>query len=123
MLQSPLRGRTVEMSKIGTVLSRAIEGRGGVVLVEGRAGLGKSRLLEEAQAMAAGIDVRTCFGRADADDNAVQLAPVMAACFAGAAPLLSRSDRSTLRAVGADRYWVLLELRTCSNEPRSTVRC
>src|SRR5712691_11243679 len=95
----PLRGRDAEMAAINAALGQARDGRGGVLLVEGGAGLGKSRLLEEAVRLAGRAGVRAAVGRADADDNAVPLAPLMAACFDGNAPLLDRSDLSGLPCV------------------------
>src|SRR6266568_2383440 len=106
----PLRGRDAEMAAINAALGDARDGRGGVLLVEGGPGLGKSRLLEEAVSLAGRAGVRAAMGRADADDNVVPMAPLMAACFGGNAPLLDRSDLSALRALREDRYWVLLEL-------------
>src|SRR5260370_5413200 len=106
----PLRGREAEMAVIDAALGEARDGRGGVLLVEGGAGLGKSRLLEEAVRLAGRASARPAVGRADVDDDVVPLAPLMSACFGGHAPLLDRSDLSALRVLGEDRYWVLLEL-------------
>src|SRR6266702_3092737 len=106
----PLRGRDAEMAAINAALGDARDGRGSILLVEGGAGLGKSRLLEEAVSLAGRAGVRAAMGRADVDDNVVPMAPLMAACFGGNAPLLDRSDLSALRALREDRYWVLLEL-------------
>src|SRR5260370_19630993 len=106
----PLRGRDAEMAVIDAALGEARDGRGSVVVVEGGAGLGKSRLLEEAVRLAGRAGVRAAMGCADADDNAVPMAPLMSACFGGKAPLLDRSDLSALRALREDRYWMLLEL-------------
>src|SRR6266446_2812258 len=106
----PLRGRDAELAVIDAALGQARDGRGGVLLVEGGAGLGKSRLLEEAVSLAGRAGLRAAVGRADVDDNAVPLAPLMSACFGGNAPLLDRSELSALRVLGRDRYWVLLEL-------------
>jgi hypothetical protein len=106
----PLRGRDAELAVIDVALGQARDGRGGVLLVEGGAGLGKSRLLEEAVSLAGRAGLRAAVGRADVDDNAVPQAPLMSACFGGNAPLLDRSELSALRVLGGDRYWVLLEL-------------
>jgi predicted ATPase len=106
----PLRGRASEKAVIDAALANALRGQGGVVLVEGRAGFGKTRLLEEALRAATRAGVRAGFGRADADDAAVPLAPLMSACFGGSSPLLSGDDRAVLRIIGKDRSWVLLEL-------------
>ncbi len=96
----PLRGRDAELAVIDAALSQARDGRGGVLLVEGGAGLGKSRLLEEAVSLAGRAGLRAAVGRADVDDNAVPLAPLMSACFGGNAPLLDRSELSALRVLG-----------------------
>src|SRR5712691_4919503 len=106
----PLRGRDAEMAVINAALGDARDGRGGVLLIEGGAGLGKGRLLQEAVSLAGRAGVRAAAGRADVDDNVVPMAPLMAACFGGNAPLLDRNDLSALRVQGEDRYWVLLEL-------------
>jgi DNA-binding CsgD family transcriptional regulator len=106
----PLRGRDAEMAVIDAALGGARDGRGGVLLVEGGAGLGKSRLLEEAVSRAGRAGVRAAVGQADVDDNVVPMAPLMAACFGGNASLLDRNGLSALRVLRGDRYWVLLEL-------------
>src|SRR5712691_2020703 len=106
----PLRGRDAEMAAIDAALGAARDGRGSVLLVEGGPGLGKSRLLEEAVSLAGRAGVRAAVGCADVDDNVVPMGPLMSACFGGDAPLLDRSDLSSLRAPREDRYWVLLEL-------------
>ena len=53
---SPLRGRDGESALIGQLLSAAVRGEGSIVVIEGPAGFGKTRLLRSAveQASAAG---------------------------------------------------------------------
>src|SRR5260370_23196130 len=99
----PLRGRDAEMAAIDAARGGGRERRGSVILIEGGAGLGKSRLLEEAVCLAGRAGVRAAVGRADVDDNVVPMAPLMSACFGGNAPLLDRSDLSALRALATDR--------------------
>jgi predicted ATP-dependent serine protease len=43
-----LRGRTVELRTLADALGRAAGGRPAIVVIEGEAGIGKSRLLAEA---------------------------------------------------------------------------
>jgi predicted ATPase len=88
----------------------ALGGQGAVVVIEGRAGFGKSRLLAEALSRAEGEGIRTALGRADVDESVMPLAPLLSACFGGSSPLLDHADLSVLRSSGADRYWQLLEL-------------
>jgi len=55
--QSALVGRRWELSAIESLLDRAVEGHGAVVTVVGSPGIGKSRLVREVTAMAAGREV------------------------------------------------------------------
>jgi predicted ATPase len=49
----PLRGRGGELAVIGARLDEVRSGVGSVIIVEGRAGLGKTRLLDACASMAA----------------------------------------------------------------------
>ncbi|MFK0286020.1 AAA family ATPase [Streptomyces sp. NPDC090499] len=59
---SPLIGRDEELLRLGEVLERARDGRGQAVLVSGDAGVGKTRLLDEVAARAAGGGARVVTG-------------------------------------------------------------
>jgi class 3 adenylate cyclase/tetratricopeptide (TPR) repeat protein len=61
-----LVGRTQERKQLAERLAALRGGHGGVLLIEGEAGIGKSRLLDELVAQAAGQPVRTLVGAADA---------------------------------------------------------
>src|SRR5260370_33307576 len=100
----PLRGGDADTAVMDAALGEARDGRGGVVLGEGGAGLGKSRLLEEAVRLAGRASARPAVGRADVDDNVVPLAPLMSACFGGHAPLPDRSGLSAPRLPGEGPY-------------------
>jgi DNA-binding NarL/FixJ family response regulator len=64
-VRSPvLVGRRSELAAIDALLDSVERGRGGVVLVVGEAGIGKSRLLAEASARARRRGLATLFGRA-----------------------------------------------------------
>ena len=58
----PIRGRAGELKVIGALVTAAARGRGGVLVIEGPPGIGKSRLLTEVMALADKSGVRTLFG-------------------------------------------------------------
>ena len=62
-VESNLVGRRWEMSAVGGLFDRAVDGHGAVVGVVGPPGIGKSRLVREVSAMAAtrGVEVFTAF--------------------------------------------------------------
>jgi DNA-binding CsgD family transcriptional regulator/predicted negative regulator of RcsB-dependent stress response len=59
-----IRGRAAEMAALGEALDRAASGRPAVVLIEGEAGIGKSRLLDDALADAGARGMQMAVGRA-----------------------------------------------------------
>ena len=60
----PIRGRAGELKVIGALVTALVQGRGGVLVIEGPPGIGKSRLLTEVMALADKSGVRTLFGEA-----------------------------------------------------------
>lgn len=61
---SPLVGRDQELAQLAAVLKEAASGRGGVVLVHGEAGIGKTRVAQELVAEAGARGFRSAWGRA-----------------------------------------------------------
>jgi predicted ATPase len=103
----PLVERDRELAIIEAALDRARTGAGGVVLVEGVAGLGKSRLLREAAALAYRTGMRTLRGRgAEAEREfafglALQLfEPVLEGPAADRAALRSEARSARQRLLG-----------------------
>src|ERR1700677_4425266 len=86
-----VRGRDAELTLLGQHLDQVLSGVGSVVLVEGGAGMGKSRLLGEVAAMARRLSIRVGSGVADPGDTVVQLSVLMEALFEGPAPILGRA--------------------------------
>ncbi|HXT35206.1 MAG TPA: diguanylate cyclase, partial [Chloroflexota bacterium] len=60
--QSRLVGRHDEIRRLRTGLEAACQGRGGVLIVEGEAGIGKTRLVEEVASLAGMLGMRVLHG-------------------------------------------------------------
>jgi len=106
----PVRGRDRELAALAAQLDRLRTGTGTLTLIEGGAGLGKSRLLGEAESLARGQSIRVGSGLAAAGESIVQLSALMEALFGGASPLLDRASLSADRASPEQRYWLLQDL-------------
>ena len=85
---SVLLGRVEERARLDALLSGAREGRSGVVLVRGTAGIGKTALLEYAVGSADGFQVV----RASGVESEMELA--FAALHQVCSPFLSGLDRT-----------------------------
>ncbi len=105
-----VRGRDAEVTVLGQQLDQLLSGVGTVVLLEGGAGMGKSRLLEEVAAMAGRLSIPVGYGRADPADTVVQLAALMDALFDGSSPILERAQLGDAHASPEQRYWLLQDL-------------
>ncbi len=69
-LQSvPLVGRSPQVATLEQRLDRAVEGKGGLVLIGGESGVGKSRLVEELRAIALARGAILVQGQADAEQR------------------------------------------------------
>ncbi len=110
--RQPVRGRGDDLATIGRHLDQLLSGIGWVIVVEGAAGLGKSRLLQEAVTMARRLSIKVGSGAADPGDNVVQLAPLMEALFDGPEPILERAELHSEHTSPEQRYWLLQDLET-----------
>jgi DNA-binding CsgD family transcriptional regulator/tetratricopeptide (TPR) repeat protein len=113
---APLRGRDGELAVIGEQLAYARRGRGTVLLAEGRAGSGKTRLLAEAAAMAARAGFRVGMGAVAPGDQVVPMGGLVAALFDGREPLIDPGARHRLHYLPEQRYWLLEELESLLEE-------
>src|SRR3984957_13968556 len=105
-----VRGRDAELTLLGQHLDQVLSGVGSVVLVEGGAGMGKSRLLGEVAEMARRLSIRVGGGVADPGDTVVPLSVLMEALFDGPAPILQRTALGDAHASAEQRYWLLQDL-------------
>ena len=110
-LVTVLRGRVREMSRVDDLIASAAAGAGGTVIVEGAAGIGKTRVLAEgcARARAAGLLVAS--GSADELDQVTPWRPLLRALAATDPPLLPGSDFTGLAGLADQRLSAMGEMR------------
>src|ERR1700746_838961 len=110
LVTPPIRGRAGELEVIGALVTAVAQGRGGVLVIEGPPGVGKSRLLNEVLALADKGGVRSLFGEAFEYQQTVPFFSLfMATLRAGPAV----GDAEALRRLGGSAdlgYWVVHDL-------------
>src|ERR1700758_2754619 len=111
----PIRGRADELKLIGALVAALAQGRGGVLVIEGPPGIGKSRLLTEVVALANKSGVRTLFGEAFEYQQMVPFFSLFMATLRADPPV---GDADALRRLGGStdlRYWVVHDLADAIN--------
>jgi DNA-binding CsgD family transcriptional regulator len=106
----PIRGRADELKVIGALVTALTQGHGGVLVIEGPPGIGKSRLLTEILALADKGGVRTLFGEAFEYQRTVPFFSLFMATLRADPPI---GDADALRRLGGSadlRYWVVHDL-------------
>ncbi|MFE5588943.1 AAA family ATPase [Streptomyces sp. NPDC056549] len=109
-VRTPLRGRDAETAFIEERLDALGRGEGGIVRVEGPAGIGRSRILAEATASARRRGTRVFEGAADPDAQFVPLGPLLEGVLSGEEPLSGARRLRDLAATPGQRFWLLQEL-------------
>jgi DNA-binding CsgD family transcriptional regulator len=95
---------------IGALVTAVAQGRGGVLVIEGPPGIGKSRLLTEVLALADKAGVRTLFGEAFEYQQTVPFFALFMATLRADPPV---GDADALRRLGGSEdlpYWVVHDL-------------
>jgi DNA-binding CsgD family transcriptional regulator len=106
----PIRGRAGELKVIDALVTAVAHGHGGVLVIEGPPGIGKSRLLTELMALADMGGVRTLFGEAFEYQQTVPFFSLFMATLRADPPV---GDADALRRLGGSedlRYWVVDDL-------------
>src|SRR5246127_870618 len=106
----PIRGRADELKVIGALVAAVSQGRGGLLVIEGPPGIGKSRLLTEVLTLADQGGVRTLFGEAFEYQQTVPFFSLFMATLRADPPV---GDADALRRLGGSadlRYWVVHDL-------------
>jgi len=106
-----LHGRDEELAPIRAELERLSDGAEAVLIVEGAAGMGKSRLLAEVSTIARSLGIRVGSSAADPSETVVELAVLLAALLDGPEPLLDDSGLKALHAHSEQRFWLLRDLQ------------
>jgi DNA-binding CsgD family transcriptional regulator len=107
----PIRGRSVELTEIDALTASLLRGCGGVLIVEGPAGIGKTRLLQEVIARAGKAGARPLVGEAFEYQQTVPFAPLFTAFLRSDPPI---GDPELLRHMATEedsRYWVMQHLQ------------
>jgi DNA-binding CsgD family transcriptional regulator len=117
-LSSVLRGRDHELAVVGEMLGRVRSGEGGVLLIEGSAGMGKSRLLAEAQRMAQRLSYTVAKGAADPGEGVVEMAALMDVLAGGPDAVIDLSELRDPDGAPEQRFWLLHDL-ACLLEQKS----
>jgi DNA-binding CsgD family transcriptional regulator len=110
LVTPPIRGRAGELKVIGALVTALVGGHGGVLVIEGPPGIGKSRLLTEVMALADKGGVRTLFGEAFEYQQTVPFFSLFMATLGADPPV---GDVEALRRLGGSadlRYWVVHDL-------------
>ena len=106
-----LRGREVELARLDELAAAARDGAGGVIVVEGAAGIGKSRLLAEASGRAAAAGLLVAAGGADELDRVTSWGVLLRALSANDAPIMTSADLDSLRDLTDQRLAVAERMR------------
>jgi predicted ATPase len=107
----PIRGRADELQVVDSLVAAVAQGRGGVLVIEGPPGIGKSRLLTEVLALAEKVGVRALFGEAFEYQQTVPFFSLFMATLHADPPV---GDVEALRRLGTSadlRYWVVRDLQ------------
>jgi DNA-binding CsgD family transcriptional regulator len=107
-----VRDREPLLAALRERCERARAGHSSVVLVEGGAGFGKTRILRAAADLAEELGLCTGYGWAAAADNAVPMSPFFVALFDGPHPLVHAGERNKLHYLPEQQYWLLEEIES-----------
>ncbi|WP_347269166.1 AAA family ATPase [Streptomyces sp. CB01881] len=109
-VRPPVRGRETELAFVEARLDALARGEGGIVRVEGPAGIGRTRILAEASASARRRGMRVFQGAADPDEQFVPLGLLLEGLLCGEDPLPGAARLRDLATAPGQRFWLLQEL-------------
>jgi DNA-binding NarL/FixJ family response regulator len=106
-----LRGRQEELAGIRSALQALAAGRGGIRLIQGLPGVGKSALLTAAENLAGPLGIRVARGSGLAATSMVPFAAILSALLEGDEPLIDPGALRELSRSPEQRFWLLQELQ------------
>jgi DNA-binding CsgD family transcriptional regulator len=106
-----LRGRREELAEIRAALQALAAGRGGIRLVRGLPGAGKSALLDAAEDLARPLGVKVARGSGLAATTTVPFGVILSALASGDEPLVDPGALRELSRSPDQRFWLLQELQ------------
>ena len=112
----PLRGREKELTAVRERLTQISQGAGGVFVVEGSAGLGKTRLIDDSAKIATELGFRVGRGGVEPYRRVTQLGALFHALFEGTAPLANRRSLGSSHASPEFLYWLIQDLESIIEE-------
>jgi DNA-binding CsgD family transcriptional regulator len=114
----PIRGRDNELEAVRRRLLDVREGSGGIILIEGSAGVGKTRLMDAVAEIGSDLLFRVGRGATEIEperrviDQVPRVEALLYALFDGDPPLLPRSAFEELRASPEMLFWLLQDLQS-----------
>jgi DNA-binding CsgD family transcriptional regulator/tetratricopeptide (TPR) repeat protein len=111
MADPPLRGRVPELAVLGDLIEGTGDGAAGIVLIDGPAGIGKSRLVQHAARLAAEQGFTVAAARSDELDQVTPLGPLIAALRTSDPPIIGRDDLLLIPGLADQRLWLLDRLQ------------
>jgi DNA-binding CsgD family transcriptional regulator len=102
-----LRGRVSELDVLADLIAGTGDGTAGIVLIDGPAGIGKSRLVQDSARLAAERGFTIAAARSDELDQVTPLGPLIAALRASMPPILGGDRRLLFPGLADQRLWLL----------------
>jgi DNA-binding CsgD family transcriptional regulator len=106
-----LRGREAEVADLAGWISRLRAGHGGVLLIEGGPGTGRSRLAREARAMARDHPIRVLAGAGRREGRGVPFGALLQALCPEDRPVVDVGILRTLSESAEQRFWLFQALQ------------
>lgn len=105
-----LRGRDPELGAITDRLDLLASGLGAAIVIKWQAGMGKTRMLVEVEALTRERCMTVGRGAGDSGDTIVQLAPLLEALLEGRPSVLEREALREALTSPEQRYWLLQDI-------------